>query len=159
MRKNEFLSVGGFDESMPMNEDDDLNYRLQNLGMKMFLTPEIRVTYFCRDSLSRLWKQYFKYGRWKIRVLQKYGRLTSLRHFVPPLFVLSLVLSLIIVLFFPALRMIPLFFLVPYLFVSLAVAFRIAVGQGFRYFAALPLIFLILHISYGLGFLAGLKSL
>jgi len=155
--KETLLSVGGFDENMPMNEDDDLNYRLQAQGMKMFLTPEIRVTYYCRDSLISLWKQYFKYGRWKVRVLQKYGKLTSWRHFIPPLFVMGLILSLVILLFFPDLWPIPLIILVPYLLLSAIITFRIAARRGAGFLLSLPLIFFILHLSYGVGFLSGLN--
>src|SRR4029453_19536859 len=43
-----------------------------------------------RQSLTGLLRQYFQYGQWKVRVLQKHPRQMSWRHFVPPIFVATL---------------------------------------------------------------------
>ena len=79
--------VGLYDEDMYCNEDDEYNYRLRKLGMKLVLASDIKSRYYCRGSFNSLWRQYYKYGYWKVRVLQKHPRQMSLRQFVPPAFV------------------------------------------------------------------------
>ena len=46
--------------------------------MKILLAEDVRSTYFSRSSLKHLWRQYFQYGFWKVRVLQKHPRQMSL---------------------------------------------------------------------------------
>jgi hypothetical protein len=46
--------------------------------------------------------------------------------------------------------------LILYLLINLAASIWTAIQHGWRYLPLLPLIFAILHISYGLGFLVGL---
>ena len=53
----------------------------------------MRSRYQNRQSLKTLWRQFFQYGLWKIRVLQKHPRQMSARQFVPPLFVLAVVVT------------------------------------------------------------------
>jgi hypothetical protein len=95
-----------------------------------------------------------------VRVLQKHPRQMSLRQFVPPAFVVSLFASALL-LFFPfssftfilhPSSFIFIFYLLANLFASLLTASK----RGWRFLPLLPIIFAILHLSYGLGFLAGL---
>jgi hypothetical protein len=108
-----------------------------------------------RSSALALWKQYFQYGFWKVRVLQKHPRQMSLRQFVPPAFVLGLLASAFMVVI-PFLRplspILPLFYLAANLTASLITSAR----KGWKHLPLLPIVFAILHLSYGLGFLAGL---
>ena len=79
----------------------------------------------------------------------------SLRQFVPPAFVLALLLSLLFI-FPPVLRSISLFIPILYLFANLLASVVTASKRGWQYLPFLPITFAILHISYGLGFLVGL---
>ena len=83
------------DEDVGLSHDDEYNYRLRKLGAKILIVPSIRSFYYNRNSLRALWKQYFRYGYWKVRVLQKHPFQMCARHFVPPLFVSILIISLI----------------------------------------------------------------
>jgi hypothetical protein len=77
------------------------------------------------------------------------------RQFVPPLFVLGLLLSLLAAfspVFRPLAAILPAFYLLANLVASVATASR----RGWIYLPLLPVVFAILHLSYGLGFLAGL---
>ena len=85
-----FERVGLFDEELVRNQDDEFNYRLRKAGGRVLLTPRMRSWYQNRQSLVHLLRQYYQYGQWKVRVLQKHPRQMSWRHFVPPLFVATL---------------------------------------------------------------------
>jgi succinoglycan biosynthesis protein ExoA len=96
-RREVFERVGGFDEELVRDQDDEFSFRLLEHGGKIICNPEIRCSYASRSTLGGLWFQYFQYGLWKVRVLQKHPRQMRPRQFVPPLFVLSLVLSLCLI--------------------------------------------------------------
>jgi glycosyltransferase involved in cell wall biosynthesis len=156
--KKTLLSLGGYDESFVINEDDVLNFRLMKKERKIFRTPKIAVTYFCRNALSKLWKQYFRYGFWKVKVIKKHGGPASIRHLIPAGFVASLIATGIAGFFFkPAVYLLA-FILASYLTIGLAFAFRFALKTGMRYFFSLPMVFATLHLSYGTGFLLGLPT-
>lgn len=148
--------VGLYDEELVRNQDDEYNYRIREFGGKILLAEDVRSTYFSRASLKGLWKQYYQYGYWKVRVLQKHPRQMSLRQFVPPAFVFALLVSLIAT--FAASWGIWLLTLVAgaYLVANLSASVITSAKKGWKHLALLPLIFAILHLSYGLGFLVGL---
>jgi succinoglycan biosynthesis protein ExoA len=147
--------AGCYDEELVRNQDDEYNYRIREIGGKILLAEDVRSTYFSRSSFKHLWQQYFQYGFWKVRVLQKHPRQMRLRQFVPPAFVLSLLASALLSLS-PVFRLLSAFIPILYLFANLTASFYTASKRGWRYFPLLPLTFASLHLSYGLGFLLGL---
>ena len=82
--------VGLYDEELVRNQDDEYNYRIRGAGGKLLLASDVRSRYYSRASFQKLWNQYFQYGYWKVRVLQKHPRQMSLRQFVPPLFMIAI---------------------------------------------------------------------
>lgn len=150
--------AGYYDEELVRNQDDEYNYRIRELGGKILLADDVRSKYYTRSSLGSLWRQYYQYGYWKVRVLQKHPRQMSLRQFVPPLFVLSLFVgALSLLLPLPAFRLHPGYFIpILYLIVNFAASTYTAIKKGWFALPLLPLVFGILHFSYGVGFLVGL---
>jgi succinoglycan biosynthesis protein ExoA len=148
--------VGAFDEELVRNQDEEYNYRLRKMGGKILLVSEIQSVYYGRSTFKSLWRQYFQYGMWKVRVMQKHPRQMQRRHFVPPLFVATLIVTALAALVTPAGRIALVSVLVAYLSANLLASFAVAARVGWRYLPALPLVFAILHVSYGLGVLAGL---
>jgi succinoglycan biosynthesis protein ExoA len=137
------------------SEDDEFNYRLRSHGGKLLLTPAIRSFYYGRASLKSLCQQYFRYGLGKIRVVEKHPRQARLRHFIPALFVGSMVVSAILSLVSPWFALLLAAIVASYLLASILVSFSIAAREGWHYLPLLPLAFACLHLSYGTGFLAG----
>jgi glycosyltransferase involved in cell wall biosynthesis len=148
--KETFEKYGYFNEKLARNQDIEHNSRIRAMGGKIFLTPEIVATYYVRDNLWDLFKQNFKNGFWNIKTLKINSQTLAIRHFVPLIFVLSLMITyfLMPVLWF--------FVILSYISCSLFFAFKIAVEYGFRYFFIMPIIFFVLHMSYGLGMLIGI---
>jgi hypothetical protein len=81
-----FERIGGFAD-IDFGEDDEFNYRLGDMGGKIYLTPKIRSIYHTRSSLPALFRQYRSYGRAKVRVLRRHPAQARLRQFVPASFV------------------------------------------------------------------------
>ena len=150
-----FEKIGLFDEELVRNQDDEFNYRLRAAGGKILLSPKIKSEYTVRSSPKTLWRQYYQYGFWKVRVLQKHPRQMSIRQFVPLAFVLTLLASLLFA-FYPYTRTLSFFIPALYLLFNLGTSLATASKRGWQYLPLLPVTFAILHLSYGVGFLVGL---
>lgn len=86
-RRSLLRELGGFDESLVRNQDDDLHLRARLAGHRMWFDPALECSYHPRSTLPALWRQYFEYGFWRAATLRKHRRFASWRHAVPPLFV------------------------------------------------------------------------
>jgi len=150
--------VGLYDEQLVRNQDDEYNYRLIKLGGTLLLTPDVRSRYFSRASLRSLWRQYFQYGFWKVRVMQKHPHQMRWRQFAPPALVATLIASLIAAAWaWPGRMALPLvvgMYLAALLFGTVWTAHK----TGWKYAWLLPLVFGTLHLSYGCGFIVGLMK-
>ena len=153
-RRQVFERIGGFDEELVRNQDDEFDFRLVQAGGKIWLDPSIRVVYYNRPSLRKLWRQYFQYGFYKVRVIQKRRAVPSWRHLVPGTFAASLPASLLLTLLtrrpFWALSIAG-----PYLVVNGLASLWVA-RKDWPTLPLLPAAYLVLHLSYGIGFLQGL---
>ena len=150
-----FDRIGLFDEELVRNQDDEFNFRLTRAGGKIWLDPQIKSVYYSRGTLRGLWKQYFEYGFWKVRVMQKHGRPASLRHLVPAFFVLALGVAFVGTLITKHWVWFGLV-AAPYVVASLTASVLVAARRGWRYTPLLPFAFATMHVAYGVGFLAGL---
>jgi len=148
--------VGLYDEELIRNQDDEYNYRIRGLGGRILLADDVRSTYYSRGSVAKLWKQYFQYGFYKVRVLQKHPRQMSLRQFIPPLFVLSLIFSVLLSTLVPWGWILLASILIAYITANFAASLITAYRNGWKYLFLLSVAFATLHLSYGLGFLIGL---
>ncbi|MDQ6914503.1 MAG: glycosyltransferase [Actinomycetota bacterium] len=75
-------AVGGFDESLTRNQDDEFSMRAVARGWRTLVLPQARVVYRPRERLRGLAAQYFQYGLWKAAVGRRHGRF-PVRSLVP----------------------------------------------------------------------------
>ena len=151
-----FQRVGLFDESLVRNQDFDFNFRIWQSGGRLFLSPAIHFYYAPRSTLSALWRQYFQYGRWKVRTLQKYPESLRWRQAAAPLFVSTLFGSLLLGLLWPPARWALASLVGCYLLANLVASTIAARRGGWRYLPILPIVFATIHFAWGLGFWVGL---
>ena len=90
-RKPVFTEVGGLDEALVRNQDDELNYRLTESGWRIWFDPRIRSVYHARSSYGKLFRQYHQYGYWKVFVNRKHKTVTTWRQLAPAAFLFVLV--------------------------------------------------------------------
>jgi glycosyltransferase involved in cell wall biosynthesis len=155
-KRGALAAAGPFDEELVRNQDDEYNYRLRTLGGKILLSPEIRSRYYSRGTLRSLWRQYFQYGYWKVRVMQKHPRQMRARQFAPFLFVTALLLTLLLMPFLAIGAWLFAFIAGLYLAANLGASVLIACKGNWRSLLLMPATFAALHLAYGLGFWAGL---
>ena len=136
------------------NQDDELNFRLIQNGSKIWLDPYLGVKYYTRATLKGLWKQYFQYGLYKIRVIQKRRGLPSLRSLIPSLFVSGLIFTMLLSIFTHQWA-----WFIGYvsLYAINNVAFSVWVVRRSPWLLFMvPVVFFVLHVSYELGFIFGI---
>ena len=83
-RREAIERVGGYDETMLIAEDWELNYRIRAAGGLIWFTPELKVTYRPRATLGALAKQQFRYGRWRRVVARRYPETVNPRYLAAP---------------------------------------------------------------------------
>ncbi len=149
-----FEETGLLDEKLIRNQDDEFHYRINQAGFRILMLPELEVEYYVRNSLKKLFTQYFQYGLYKPSVIKKVLSGARLRHFVPFAFVSYLFLLPFFLLMGWYLLFIP---LCVYLLLLFGVSFYL--GKNWKERVLLPIAFLTLHLSYGLGFAKGIFSL
>jgi hypothetical protein len=151
-RRRVFETVGLWDPGAVTNEDAELNQRILDTGGQIYLSRDIVVHYFPRDSFRSLAKQYFKYGVGRARTLLKLGTFPTLRPLVP----FALVTGAATLLLTP-----PLWPLVPAAFATYALAtgaeaVRVGSKLGAAAIPTVWAIFPVLHFAHGTGFASGL---
>lgn len=83
--------IGLIDETLLSNEDYEFNARIRQAGGRIWLDPRIVSVYYARSTLRDLARQYWRYGFWKFRMLQRYPATLRWRQALPPLFVASVI--------------------------------------------------------------------
>jgi len=155
-RKEVFQKIGYIDEELIRDQDEEFNYRLIKEGGKLYFTPKIKSYLYIRPSISKLWRQHFQYGYWKVKVLEKVGVKFVQRQIVPSLFISSLILSGILGIFYKPFFYLFLLITCSYLALDIIFSLSLSLKNSFKYFFILPIIFGIIHFSYGFGFLKGI---
>jgi cellulose synthase/poly-beta-1,6-N-acetylglucosamine synthase-like glycosyltransferase len=155
-RRDVFAWAGEFDEEMACNEDDEFSYRLRAKGGRIVLDPSIRSVYYNRSSARTLWRQYFRYGLWKVRVAQKVPRQMRPRHVIPFGFVLALAGGGLLSSMLTSVWWLWLAMIGTYAAAALGTSVTLARRGGWHLYPRLPIVFFILHAAYGTGFAVGL---
>lgn len=78
-------TVGRYDETLLTNEDYEFAARIRKNGGRVRFDPRIRCTYFARNDLCALARQYWRYGWWKSRMLRRNPRELRPRQVAPAL--------------------------------------------------------------------------
>jgi len=146
--------IGGFDETLARNQDDEHNLRLRLAGGRIWQSARIRSCYQPRERLRQLFMQQMQYGYWRAFVLKKHGRPGALRQLAPMALVAALAVALLLGPWF----WLPLAELLAAYAVYLATASALAARQAraWSLWPRLPCVIAAWHLGYGLGGWRGL---
>lgn len=154
-KKEVFQKYGMFIENLTSTSDYEFNKRIKQQGARILLIPDIEVTYFTRSTVQKFIKNNLRNGFWAIYPIALTNNLpVSLRHFVPLIFVMAMVLLLILSIKWSFFIQVLLALLTFYLISSLFFSIR-SVDKKYHLIPFLPIVFFILHLTYGLGSLWG----
>lgn len=150
-RRADLLRLGGFDEVLVRNQDDELNLRIVNGGGTVWQSADIRSRYTPRGSFAALFRQFYQYGYWKVPVIRKHRLPASPRHLVPFAFVAVLALLAALSLPFAAARVALAALVAVYGGATLAAGWQAAGAERGRA-PGIAWAIACMHLGYGLGF-------
>jgi glycosyltransferase involved in cell wall biosynthesis len=152
-RREVFDRIGFFDEELIRNQDDEFNGRIIKNGGKIYLIPDVVIDYYARDKVSKLSQMFYQYGLFKPLVNKKLGSSATVRQFFPLLFVLLIIAALIFLTFNLPFYEVLLAGLGLYLILS--ISFAVKEGDTMNQSLIIPVLYFILHVSYGWGYMRG----
>lgn len=171
-----FDKTGGFNEHLARTEDNEMHYRMRKAGFQLCFDPDIISYQYTRPDFKKMLKQKYANGYWIGLTSGVCPACLSLYHFVPFAFVLAILVSAILCAGFgiaaaanalsgAALlvgRVVSgLTALMWGLYWLLAVAMTLVAVIGAPKkrnvtCLLLPILFFLLHVSYGIGTMTGL---
>ena len=156
-RKDLFERIGMYDEKLLSSSDLDVNQRIQAAGGRILVMPDIVVNYATDGNLRSLRRHVFADGVWVSYVMKFGKRAWSWRHWVPAVFVLSVLAALALGVTSRAFLWLSLSLAGVYAVASLAVSLQIAARElEWRYACLLPVVYAVRHLAFGAGTLFGL---
>jgi glycosyltransferase involved in cell wall biosynthesis len=150
-RRDLLLAKGGWDEDWLNDQDSELSARLRVDGGRIICVPEMAADYIPRDSLSRLARQYWRYGVYRVKTTHRHPWTLRRSQLLPPALVVTAAAA---VLPAPPIRRWARVGLASYaaaLGVTTTVSARSGAGRDAL---ALPAVYSVMHFSYGAGFVA-----
>lgn len=154
-RREVFEKVGGFNENLGRTEDNELHYRMRKLGYRLCFNQDIISYQHTRNSLKKMMKQKYSNGYWIGLTSGISMGCLSIYHFIPLVFVLGIISTTALAVL--AYSIFAKIMWGSYIIVSLFMAILSIKKEKFNItLLSLPILFFLLHISYGAGTLWGL---
>ena len=152
-RKEPVVKVGGFDPAFWCGQDYELDIRLRQAGYKILYTPETKVLHFKRGTLRSLWKQMYRYGIARAKMVKKHPKTLRFIYLLGPAFIFGIILIVLLTLF----RILPLWVLPALIvtYVLLSIISTLQVTRKPSVVVSSVLFYLFVHLGYGAGFLRG----
>lgn len=147
-----FEKIGLFSTDVGVNEDYELNVRIRQAGGGVYFSPAIRSTYFGRQTLDALFRQYYRYGQSKVRTLRRHPSSLRTRQVVAPAFVAWMVVGAPLALITPPVAVVYVTAALAYGAASLFFSLRLRSRLGWRDIWRLPIVFATIHAAWGCGF-------
>jgi glycosyltransferase involved in cell wall biosynthesis len=154
-----FDKIGKYNEALVRNQDDELNHRLIKQGGRILLVPEITSFYTARESLKKVWTMFYQYGYFKPLAARSVGTVMTARQLIPSIFLLCLGLAALFAAWSDSMAVVFKAIVIVYAVIDFAVAFRAGLERGLHCGLWLLVVFPIVHLSYGIGYLRGLLDL
>lgn len=156
-RRKVLENVGFFNEKLLRTEDNEYHYRVREAGYKLLYDPSIISYQFARSNFKKMVKQKYSNGYWIGYTLKICPGCISIYHLIPFLFVISIILtSLLAIIGYWKLSALMWILYAVFAFINTSISI---ISKGFYIQSILmPVLFLILHLSYGMGTLFGLMK-
>lgn len=153
-RKEIFDKVGYFNEDFVRHQDNDMHQRIKGCGGRFFTSTEMVADYYCRETVPKLLKQMFNIGKFLPDLFKENS--FSIRHIMPLLFVLGILVGGICGLYIYPIKILTLAVLILYILaVSIDSIFKVLMRKNIALLFNISIIPMI-HITYGIGTLVGL---
>ena len=157
-RREVFEKAGLFNESLLRTEDNEMHYRVRNAGYKLCFDPDIVSYQYARSSLKKMIKQKFGNGYWIGLTTGVCPGCISIYHFVPFAFILGILFTTILA-FLGVWQIAAMMWSAYFLFTLVSMVVTVIQKKGNICTICMPILFLVLHVSYGIGTFVGLVKM
>ncbi len=160
-RREIFNKIGLYNENLARNQDMEFNLRLKRAGGKILLAPDIINYYYPSfNFLGEFFYKNFKDGFWITYTLKFIKTPLCLRHYIPLIFISSVLIIGLLGFFIPFFFWLFSFIISLYLVISFYFSFKIFKKEkDIRFLFSVPLVFAARHIGYGLGSVFGIFNI
>jgi len=152
-RKEPVEEVGNFDPAFWCGQDAELDLRLLKKGYKILYTPKTKVHHFKRNTVRSLFRQMYRYGIARAKMVKKHPKTLKIFHLFGAGFILGTILLIILTLLgiIPiwAISILALIYLLCSVFSSFQMTKKPSLVLASIFF------YLLIHIGYGAGFIRG----
>lgn len=157
-RKEVFEKAGIFNLKLLRTEDNEMHYRIRKAGYKLYCDPDIVSYQYARSDFKKMIKQKYGNGYWIGLTLGVCPGCISLFHLVPLAFVLGIIFTTVLAVF-SIWQLAVLLWSSYLLFVLIGTFCTILNRRANKWTFLMPIVFLILHVSYGVGTAVGILKL
>ena len=155
VKRDAYFSVGGLNNNLFPNEENELLNRLRKIG-KICYHPLLTVKRPPRKNLRELIYQMLSYGIGRTRHFLMVGKRSDLIYFIPAIFSLYLIFLPLLIMSFSKISSFMLLPLMIYLILNLLASyFNFITIKNKSVAIRLPFLFFLCHISYGSGLVIG----
>ncbi len=152
VKKNVFKKISGFDTRLWPGEDPEFFSRAKEAGFKIAYSPDLVIYHRRRGNLFSLLKQHYNYGNVRLKKEWINKENVNFVFIIPAIFSLYVIALPFLLLFSKGF-----FFPIKlHLIIDIIVGLYIALKKNLLYLPFLPIIFFLVHFSYGLGMLVSL---
>ena len=158
-KKSTFSKYGEFNEQLVRNQDNEFNFRIRKNGGKVYLNSNIVLNYYCRDSIKEIIKQGVENGKWNVIAMKMCPGSMGIRHFVPCVFLISIVILTVLGVFLVWPRWLLVIELFLYLILDAFFSMKITNKTYDNHYLTKFILYPLFHLSYGLGSLLGILKI
>jgi succinoglycan biosynthesis protein ExoA len=156
-RRTAFERVGLYDEAYPPHEDYELNHRIRETGGRVLFSPDIPTRYWVRESIPDLARQYFRYGRSKVRVARANLGVIHPYHLAAPALVAAIPVAAMLGFTRRGRRAVAAGAAM-YAAACVGAGIQAGVGETPSVRLRIPGTFVVLHVAWGSGFWVGVAE-
>lgn len=158
-KKSVFEKIGLFNEHLVSTSDMDFNTRLKRAGGKIVLTPAATATYYTRTDFKKFIRNNYRNGFWSLYPLRFLNYLpVRFRHLIPLFFFCGLLLGIALSCVWNLMLFVFAGCLAFYFLIATLASLKF-VRHHFLNLFLMPVLFFLLHTTYGLGSLVGVVRL
>lgn len=157
-RREVFEKAGLFNTHLLRTEDNEMHYRIRKAGYRIYCDPDIVSYQYARSDFKKMVRQKYGNGYWVGLTLGVCPGCISLFHLVPLTFVLGIGVTTVLACLGNWI-LAALMWAAYGAFVLLGTVATVINKKANQYTIFMPLLFLIVHLSYGLGTAVGILSI
>lgn len=156
-RREAVEEVGLYDEDMKYGEDFTLNHKLRRAGHKLIVDPEAVVYYRKRRTIPSFFAQMYNYGVAKAIAGRKYPSSLTFFHVAPSALLVFIITLGVLSFFIVGLGLLLTLAASSYLILIVSTAlFKAYEKRDVLFIGLMPILYIIEHFAYSVGFLRGL---